>query len=270
MGGHNFFPKPEARSSTGHCSEELSYSHSLDRWSLGEPSTAGGETGNRDGKIAPTFKILPPRSPLLNPAEQPPWLLPIQCQEPQPLPVVTTRHLSASPGEQDHPPPHTHTHTHCLCPLGALNPAHPILCLRREHFVGCWEGFWCTHGLFNKGRSHACVCWKHEFLHVCVCPWVNTGTCKQPLQVPWNGTLESPGLSRIGLGAGRCGGLGCAGQGETARPSPSSVCTGGQVLAMGMGEGEGPLSLSSWHRGLSPVLSQTGGQLWTTYCCHLP
>ena len=169
MGGHNFFPKPEARSSTGHCSEELSYSHSLDRWSLGEPSTAGGETGNRDGKIAPTFKILPPRSPLLNPAEQPPWLLPIQCQEPQPLPVVTTRHLSASPGEQDHPPPpHTHTHTHCLCPLGALNPAHPILCLRREHFVGCWEGFWCTHGLFNKGRSHAFVCWKHEFLHVCV------------------------------------------------------------------------------------------------------
>ena len=70
---------------------------------------------------------------------------------------------------------------------------------------------------------------------MCVCPWVNTGTCKQPLQVPWNGTLESPGLSRIGLGAGRCGGLGCAGQGGTA--SPSSVCTGGQVLAMGMGRG---------------------------------
>ena len=39
---------------------------------------------------------------------------------------------------------------------------------------------------------------------------------------------------------------------------------------MGMGEGEGPLSLSSWHRGLSPVPPQTGGQLWTAYCCHLP
>lgn len=227
----------------------------------------GGETGNRDGKIVPTCKVLPPRSPLLNPAEQPPCLLPIQCQEPHPLTVVTTRHLPASPGEQDHPPTHI-----LLMPSGCPESCrpHPVLEAGALGWVlgggpGAHMGSSTRVGAMHvcAGNMSSCMC--------CVCPWVNTGICKQPLQIPWNGTLESPGLSnRIGLGAGRCGGLGCAGQGETARPSPSSVCTGGQVLAMGMGEGEGPLSLSSWHRGLSPVLSQTGGQLWATYCCHLP
>ena len=64
----------------------------------------GWEAGNKDEKIAPAFEVLPPMSPLLNPAEQPPWLLPIQCREPHPLPVVTTRNLLASPGVQDHSP----------------------------------------------------------------------------------------------------------------------------------------------------------------------
>ena len=73
-------------------------------------------------------------------------------------------------------------HPDCLCPLGALNPAvpHPVL---EEGALG-----WVLGG--GPG-AHMGYSTRVGAMYVCACPHVNTGMCKQPLQIPWNGTLES-------------------------------------------------------------------------------
>ena len=175
--GQIFSPKPEARSSTGHCSEELSHSHAV--WTGGplvSPVPRVGKQETKMGRYPPPLRSFHPGLLSSTQLNSLPGSYPFNAGSltPTSRDNQTPPGISWSAGSLPHP--------NCLCLLGAPHPAvpHPVL---EEGALG-----WVLGG--GPG-AHMDYSTRVGAVHVCACPQVNTDICKQPLQIPWNGTLES-------------------------------------------------------------------------------